>query len=356
MLAWRDMRHPAGGGAEVWTHEVCKELVRRGHDVTLFAAGVADAPDEEVVGGYRIVRGGGRLGVYRQARVFWQHEQRRTGRVPFDVVIDQMNTLPFLAHRWAHGAKVLCMAHQVCREIWWHEVPFHHAAVGRFVIEPAALRSMRRVPTVTVSESSAESLRDAGFGDVRVLPQGANLPTCPPAVDKTPFPSVVFCGRLVASKRPDHVVQAFVAAKRNGLDPDARLRIIGDGPLRSELEGAVPHGVDICGRVSEVEKLELMASSWMLAATSVREGWGLIVSEAAACGTASVGYRVPGLVDSVAASGGLLVDADIEALAGVFGSELPAWRDRRPSGVGVVSWSQVVDSLVGALDDVPAFA
>ena len=50
-------------------------------------------------------------------------------------------------------------------------------------------------------------------------------------------------------------------------------------------------------------------------ATSVREGWGLNVSEAAACGTPSIGYDVPGLVDSIPASGGLLVEPTPAALA-----------------------------------------
>ena len=50
------------------------------------------------------------------------------------------------------------------------------------------------------------------------------------------------------------------------------------------------------------------ARAHVLVATSVREGWGLNVSEAAACGTPAIGYSVPGLVDSIPASGGALVE------------------------------------------------
>lgn len=357
MCAWRDLRHPASGGAEVWTHEVCARLAGAGHDVVLFSAAAEGAPERELMpspaGSYEIVRDGGQLGVYLSARRYWRSEQARLGRVPFEVVIDQMNTVPFLAHRWAHGARVLGMAHQLCREVWWYEAPLHQAAVGRFIVEPLALRAMRRVPTITVSESSGESLRDAGFGDVRVLPQGGNLPTLATRPAKAEVPTVVFCARLVRSKRPDHAAQAFVDAKRSGsLDPDAQLWIVGDGPMRDSLRRFAQYGVELCGRVDETEKLERMAAAWALVATSVREGWGLIVSEAASVGTPSIGYRVPGLVDSVTAADGILVDPNPKALAVELGRSLPVLRDRTPASTGVAPWEAVADAVAASVEDI----
>ena len=71
ILNWKDLAHPAAGGAEVFTERVARELVSRGHTVTLFAAAVTGKPARELVEGVEIVRRGGRLGVYRQARRFW---------------------------------------------------------------------------------------------------------------------------------------------------------------------------------------------------------------------------------------------------------------------------------------------
>ena len=68
------------------------------------------------------------------------------------------------------------------------------------------------------------------------------------------------------------------------------------------------------GRVGAEELRARLARSHVLVSTSVREGWGLNVSEAAACGTPSIAYSVPGLVDSVAASGGALVEPSPDAL------------------------------------------
>ena len=102
--------------------------------------------------------------------------------------------------------------------------------------------------------------------------------------------------------------------------------------MRVSLERSKPSFVDILGHVPSIEREQRLARAHVLAATSVREGWGLNVSEAAACGTPAIGYRVPGLVDSVPASGGAVVDANptalADALARVLWGELPSSRDR----------------------------
>jgi glycosyltransferase involved in cell wall biosynthesis len=103
--------------------------------------------------------------------------------------------------------------------------------------------------------------------------------------------------------------------------------MIGDGPLSARLRAGAPDGVHFLGRASRDELLRRLARAHVLVATSVREGWGLNVSEAAACGTPTIGYAVPGLVDSIEASGGSLVeptpDRLAEALAAFFAGELP---------------------------------
>jgi glycosyltransferase involved in cell wall biosynthesis len=304
-LNWKDLAHPAAGGAEVFTEEVARELVRRGHDVTLFAAHVDGEPAREVVEGVEMVRDGSRFGVYRAARRFWSQE----GRGSFDVVIDEINTRPFLAPRWIDDTPVVALIHQLAREIWFYEMPFPVSYLGRYVLEPWWLRTYRRIPTMTVSESSADSLRRLhGWTDVRVIPEGST-PHELPLVPKEQHPTVVFLGRLVAMKRPEHAIAA-VRRLRESL-PDARLWVIGNGPL----EVAAEEGVTFLGRLERAELLARLARAHVLVATSIREGWGLNVSEAAACGTPTIGYAVPGLVDSIPASGGALVDPTPEGLA-----------------------------------------
>ena len=88
-LNWRDLAHPLAGGAEVYTEHVLRRWAAAGHNVTLFAAHVEGRSSDEMVDGYRVVRGGGRLTVYREARRWWQTH----GRGKFDLIIDGTDAL-----------------------------------------------------------------------------------------------------------------------------------------------------------------------------------------------------------------------------------------------------------------------
>jgi glycosyltransferase involved in cell wall biosynthesis len=345
ILNWKDLAHPAAGGAEVFTEEVARSLVARGHDVTLFASSVDARPARELVQGVEIVRGGGRLGVYRAARRFWS-------RLPpgsVDVVIDEINTRPFLTPRWIRGTPVVALIHQLAREVWSYEVPFPLSVAGRYVLEPWWLRSYRDVPAMTVSRSSAESLRRYhGWKDVTILPEGSTVEPAP-LVARESEPTVVFVARLVAMKRPLDAVEAF--SRLRARVPDAKLWVIGDGPLRDRLRAAAPDGVSILGRVGHDELRARLARAHVLVATSVREGWGLSVSEAAACGTPAIAYDVPGLADAVPASGGALVDPSPDALGAALVDFFSGTRPLHPT-VSTVPWAEVAALVEQRLEDV----
>ncbi len=83
-------------------------------------------------------------------------------------------------------------------------------------------------------------------------------------------------------------------------------------------------------------------------ATSVREGWGLNVSECAALGTPAIGYRVAGLVDSIPASGGLVVDPEPAAL-GCALVDYFAGRLQLEPRVSTVTWSEAAEAVERAL-------
>jgi glycosyltransferase involved in cell wall biosynthesis len=87
--------------------------------------------------------------------------------------------------------------------------------------------------------------------------------------------------------------------------PDAQLWVVGDGYMMEKLK-AMAHemfpnsaNVTLFGRQSTANKLDLMSRAHVLLVPGVREGWGLVVTEASAMGTPAVAYDVPGLRDSV---------------------------------------------------------
>ncbi len=165
---WRDLAHPRAGGAEVYLQSVAREWVRCGHEVTIFCASVDDRPARELADGVEIIRRGGRLGVYREARRYW----RREGDGQYDLVVDCVNTRPFLCPRFVGNVPIVAVIHQVAREIWRYETPWPISVLGRYLLEPAWLRAYRDVPVVTVSESSRESLAEYGLRRVTVVPEG----------------------------------------------------------------------------------------------------------------------------------------------------------------------------------------
>jgi glycosyltransferase involved in cell wall biosynthesis len=359
VLNWRDLAHPSAGGAEVYTEQVLRRWAAAGHQVTLFAAAVAGRPADEMVDGYRVLRAGGRLTVYRQAAAWW----RRNGRGAFDVVIDETNTVPFLANEWVDdGTPTVALVHQTCEEIWHHNAPFPVSVLGRYLLEPRWLRRLGRSPILAVSESTRQALARFGATDVTVVPEGFEPPgpasgnpgTGPanpgtgPA--KEPTPTAVFCGRMVDYKRPRDVVAAVVVARR--VLPDLRLWMVGGGPKLSDLRASAPEGVQFFGRVDESTKHDLMARAHVHLATSVREGWGLVVTEAAAFGTPTIAYDVPGLRDSTRAAGGVVVPPRPEALARWLVELLPTWqterRERLPFG-GASSWDDVASTLLATI-------
>jgi len=348
---WRDLDHPLAGGAEVYTDHVAREWIGQGHDVTLFCSAVEGRPEREVAtNGYQIVRRGSMHGVYREARRFWEDE----GREKFDLVVDEVNTRPFGCPRWVIGTPVVAVIHQVAREVWFHETSLPVALVGRFWMEKHWLATYRNSPTVTLSESSRRSLQDYGLRNLTVVAPGFRPQQgAAPLSEKEGTPTYVFVGRLSSNKRPQDALRAFALARKK--IPEARLWVLGTGPMEQRLRQRPQENVEFFGHASEADKLTLMARAHALLVTSVREGWGLVVTEAASVGTPSIAYDVPGLRDSVSASGGILVEPNPRVLGARLVAETPRLLSRSFSvaPLGVTSWDEVADGVLAAAPEIP---
>jgi len=283
------------GGAEVFTREVAKRWVKEGHEVTLFTSEFPNCREEEVLDGVRVVRAGGKYSVYWEAKKYYEKLFLREG---YDVVIDEINTKPFLTPKFVNnGEKIIALIHQLAREYWFYETPFPVSYIGYHFLEDRWLRNYVNVPTVTVSESTRQDLSDLGFKKVFVVPEGLNFTPLSEVPEKEEYPVVVYAGRLKRAKRPDHAIRAFKIVRKKVTN--AELWVIGDGPFRKDLERMAGEGVKFFGRLSNEERRKLLARAWVLVNSSVREGFGLNVLEANALGTPCVAYDAAGLRDSI---------------------------------------------------------
>ncbi len=135
---------------------------------------------------------------------------------------------------------------------------------------------------------------------------------------------LVFVGRLIDEKRVDLLLEAMHALASD--HPDLRCTVIGDGPERSALEGrAIRLGlgerVTFAGRVDGSRVYRLMKAARILVMPSVREGFGITVAEAQACGTVPIVVRSPmSAAPALVQDGvdGLLCDPTPASLAGAI--------------------------------------
>lgn len=296
---WRDIKNPTAGGAGRTTHELCKRWVNQGHRVTVFTSAFPGCAHQETIEGYEVVRKGSLLTHYFHA---WNY-YRKYCQGNYDLVIDQINTIPYFTPLYAKDARIIVFIHQLCRQIWFYEKPLPVALVG-YLVEPLYLRIYKNYPAITVSESTKQDLVDLGFSTIFISYNAATPISPAPSGQKEKAPTIIFVGRLKKAKRPHHLIKALSLLKTDL--PNLRLWIVGDGDFKSTLmELARNYGIErkvtFFGWISSTEKTELMQKAHCICVPSVREGWGLIVTEANVLGTPAIVYDVHGLRDSVKA-------------------------------------------------------
>lgn len=301
-LNWKDLKNPLAGGAEIVNEELAKRLVADGHEVILLTANFTGAHAKEVIDGYTVIRVGSRWTVYYFA---WRYYRAHLEGWA-DLVIDEVNTMPFFAKYYVKEPNIV-WAQMLCREIWFHQLPLPLSLIG-YILEPFYLRLLRDRKVITISESSRQDLIRAGFkkDNITIVSVGVEITPIPDLskAHKYAEPTLLSLGAFRAMKRTAHQVKTFelVKVKVKG----AQLKIAGDatdpyGQKVLKMIAASPYAADIeyLGKVSQAQKLELMQKSHLIMVTSVKEGWGLIVTEAASQGTPAVVYNVDGLRDSV---------------------------------------------------------
>lgn len=289
----RDIKNPGSGGAEVFTHEVAKRWVASGNEVTVVVSGFKNGASRELLERVEIIRLGNMYSVHWLAKK--HYKKHFEGK--YDVIIDEYTYKPFMTPRFVKEP-VIFLVHELAREKWFCETPFPLSYIGYYFLEPGWLKNYINTPTVTVSNSTEQDLREIGFNKIYVVPEGISFKPLDKIPEKEKQPTLLFVGLLKKANLADHAIKAFRFASKQL--PTAKLWVAGKGKKRKNLEKlARDLNVTFFGYVSEESKLELMSRAHVLLVPAVREGWGLIVTEANACGTPAIGYNVHGLRDSI---------------------------------------------------------
>ena len=319
MFAWRDLDHPEAGGSELHAASLAERWAAAGIEVRLTASRADGAPPQAWRDGYRIDRPAGRYAVFPKvaagrirARVTDSVRSRlsrpggaRTGSAhdPAEATVEIWNGMPFFSPLWS-GRPRLVFLHHVHDRMWDLVLPLGLARTGRFLECRLAPPIYHRTPVVTLSQSSRRAIVDRlGFapGQVHVVEPGVDE-TFGPGPARHPRPLVVAVGRLVPYKRFDRLIEVLTALRRR--HPDLEAVIAGEGQERAALEQQISRlgagdWISLPGRVTESELLDLYQRAWVLASSSAYEGWGLTITEAAACATPAVVSPIAGHADAV---------------------------------------------------------
>ncbi|MGI8754360.1 MAG: glycosyltransferase family 4 protein, partial [Acidimicrobiales bacterium] len=356
LLAWRDLDDVEAGGSEVHAAEIARRWAEAGIEVVMRTSYAQGHPPTEVRDGYQVVRKAGRYLVFPRAA--GSEALHRYGRR--DALVEIWNGMPFFSPLWATGPRVVFL-HHIHADMWKMVLPPRLARLGDTVERRVAPLLYRRSRMITLSPSSKAEMLEVGFRDelVEVVPPGVDARFTPGGT-RSSTPLVVGVGRLVPVKRFDRLIRAVAAARQSA--PDLELVLVGVGPDKGSLTALVDEldataFVHFAGRVDDAELVDIYRSAWAVASASVREGWGMTLTEAGACGTPAVATRIPGHLDAVVdGSSGLLADdeADLARHLARIATD-PALRDHLSRGAreqaARFTWTNTATRVLETLAD-----
>ena len=294
-LAHRDPLNPRAGGAERIIYEVGKRLVKNGNHISILSGGWENCKKYENLDGMHIMRVGYRVGPHLALPIILLRNR-------YDIVVaDLGHAVPWITPILLKKKIIVHFLHLHARSL--------PGQVGKILaysitaIEKLYFIIYNKSNFVTISQTSFDDLIDLGVkqSKISVINPGVSNELFRPS-NKTEYPSMVYFGGMRPYKRAEEALHLLKQLLEEM--PNLRLTIIGDGPTKLKLEQLsaelqITGYVVFTGRVSDERLAELVSSSWINIHSSVTEGWGLSIIEAASAGTPTVAYRVAGVSDSI---------------------------------------------------------
>lgn len=291
------------GGAERWMRELAVHAAGAGHDVTYLTMRHWDRRRPPDLPGVRI------LGLTEPGRVY--ADERRTLGPPlrfgaavarhlaargrtYDVVhTASFPYFPLLAAallRRRGRYRLFVDWHEVWGREYWRRYAGPAVGTAGWLVQRASIRTVHTA--FCMSQLNARRLVDEGYRRAPIVLPGLYGGAAGGSAGTVVEPElVVYAGRHVREKRLEALVRAFAHARERR--PGLELELYGDGPERERIATLVRRlGLENCvrlpGKVAEEELEAALGRAACLATASEREGYGLVVVEAAAQGTPSV--------------------------------------------------------------------
>jgi glycosyltransferase involved in cell wall biosynthesis len=296
------------GGAERWYRNLGERLAAEGHRVTYLTLRQWERGERGEVPGVRVVSVGPRMGLYDSGGrrrilpplvfglgVLW-HLVRHGSR--YDVVhtasFPYFSLLAAAALRRLRRYRLVVDWHEVWSRSYWTEYLGPLAGRVGDAVQSLCLRVPQRA--FCFSQLHGRRLRERRVnGELTVL-EGEYAGSLEPREPRPAEPVLVFAGRHIPEKRVPALVPALALARDR--IPDLRGEVLGDGPERGEVlrlrsELGLDGALEVPGFVAAERVEEALSRALCMVLPSRREGYGMVVVEAAALGTPSVVVAAP---------------------------------------------------------------
>lgn len=293
------------GGAELRFYELGRRLAAQGYDVHLY--GMKCWPGENVISfermtlhglckQYPLYTGSGRRSIFQA--LWFGISSLKLVFEDFDVIdccgFPYFSLFPCRLATWLKRKPLYATWHEVWGKEYWQEYLGAAGVIG-YGVEKLAVRLPDTI--ISASEHTTRRLRETlgRTAGVVTIPNGvdtAKIHDSPPSERAS---DIIIVGRLLPNKNVGLLLKAVSILKRR--QPGIKLLVVGEGPEREVLEEmsrnlGLGENVIFLGRVEKHEDVfSLMRSSRLFVLPSTREGFGVVVIEANACGLPVVTVR-----------------------------------------------------------------
>jgi glycosyltransferase involved in cell wall biosynthesis len=316
---------------------LCKELVKKKHNVTVLAPHFAGARFRENLGGVEIIRfpyffplsgqqlcyrGGILANIKQNKLVIFQ--------VPFFFLMEfifleylTIKTRPQIIHaHWAipqgivSGVAKFFVGNPLVLSVHGSDVFAFRKSFFRKIME----FFMKKTDQLTVNSSATNKVLQDNFtiNTAEIIPMGIDLGTFQPQTKDKRALNILAVGRLVEQKGFQYLIKAMSYLVKDF--PDARLSIIGSGPYQNELERLsqlynLSNNVEFLGSIPNFElpkfykEAEYFIGPSVTGADGSVEAFGVVFLEALASGLVTIASNVGGVKDIIQNNvTGILVD------------------------------------------------
>ena len=296
VFLWKDLKHPYAGGSIVYAFNQAEHWIKQGYRVIFLCPRFKGSKKYEKINGCHVFRSGGKFSNYITLPYLYLTKFKKHT----DYILDVENGTPYFTPLFSNKPKAMLLLH-VHKDVVFKELPFYLAWMPYFAEVYLMPIIYRNTPLVAISKSTKKGFEKLGFKS-----KNFTLSYCgfdqKSAKPKTKFknPTILYLGRIEKYKRIQLLIEMF--EKLNY--PNSELIIAGGGRYLPEIKKRVKNSplknrIKILGKVSEEEKFNLYAKSWIYASASSAEGWGITVIEANACNTPAVSFNPAGLNESI---------------------------------------------------------